>query len=50
MYVEIEIPRRGDENVVTIVLVTIGTLVEIEIPRRGDENTFCNLFIYTTSV
>ena len=38
--VEIEIPRRGDENLSTLGSSIACCLVEIEIPRRGDENTF----------
>ena len=40
--VEIEIPRRGDENF-AISTNSFPYFVEIEIPRRGDENAipFC---------
>ena len=37
LQVEIEIPRRGDENCLEFSLTALA-LVEIEIPRRGDEN------------
>ena len=40
--VEIEIPRRGDENSFLILSYSFSDSVEIEIPRRGDEN--CLLF------
>ena len=41
--VEIEIPRRGDENASpTITLSSLS--VEIEIPRRGDENVVTSLY------
>ena len=36
--VEIEIPRRGDENLTKNFLSLKLISVEIEIPRRGDEN------------
>ena len=36
--VEIEIPRRGDENDSKAGIIAYFTSVEIEIPRRGDEN------------
>ena len=35
--VEIEIPRRGDENLFCFLFYN-DMIVEIEIPRRGDEN------------
>ena len=37
MCVEIEIPRRGDENKFFLNF-DFFKIVEIEIPRRGDEN------------
>ena len=36
--VEIEIPRRGDENFMLLFFYRFFFYVEIEIPRRGDEN------------
>ena len=42
--VEIEIPRRGDENMLLNLSLIKSFPVEIEIPRRGDENLFCFLF------
>ena len=38
MMVEIEIPRRGDENSFANFPTEYIDTVEIEIPRRGDEN------------
>ena len=38
--VEIEIPRRGDENSHYVFPSIVLQDVEIEIPRRGDENLF----------
>ena len=40
LIVEIEIPRRGDENDSKAGIIAYFTSVEIEIPRRGDENHF----------
>lgn len=37
--VEIEIPRRGDENFSSSSATISKSAVEIEIPRRGDENS-----------
>ena len=50
--VEIEIPRRGDENVSIHLMLRFIISVEIEIPRRGDENTYCFVcyLLYTVEI
>ena len=43
--VEIEIPRRGDENFFSHSSLRSKYSVEIEIPRRGDENQVAIVFV-----